>query len=95
MGRSVGIFSGEKATLYRIKLTKNASRWLQEDPWHAQQTIEPQTDGSSVLTVPTYHPMEIIPRVLALGAEAEIIEPAEGREEIRNLVKELAGKYKG
>lgn len=94
LGQSVGIFSGEKALLYRIRLTKNASRWLQEDPWHAQQTIEPQTDGSSVLTVPTYHPMEIIPRVLALGAEAEILEPAEGREAIRSLVKELAGKYK-
>jgi predicted DNA-binding transcriptional regulator YafY len=94
LGQSVGIFSGEKAILYRIRLSKNASRWVQEDPWHAQQTVETQPDGSSILIVPTYHPMEIIPRVLGLGAEAEILEPKEGRDEIRKLVRQLSDAYK-
>jgi predicted DNA-binding transcriptional regulator YafY len=95
LGQSVGIFSGQKAVIYRIRLSKNASRWVQEDPWHSQQTVERAEDGSSILSVPTYHPMEIIPRVLSLGAEAEILEPAAGREIIRGMLGELSAVYQG
>lgn len=94
LGQSIGIFSGEKATPYQIKLSANASRWLQEDPWHAEQKIEMLADGSSLLTVPTYHPMEILPRILALGNEAEVVSPPSGREQIKQLVQELAEKYR-
>jgi predicted DNA-binding transcriptional regulator YafY len=93
LGQSVGIFSGERAVPYKIRLSRNASRWVQEDPWHSQQTIEPQSDGSSILTVPTYHPMEILPRVLSLGVEAEILEPAAGRQEMRTIVQQLEQRY--
>jgi predicted DNA-binding transcriptional regulator YafY len=94
LGQSVGIFSGEKAIAYKIKLSANASRWVQEDPWHSEQIVEKQPDGSSILTVPTYHAMEIIPRVLTLGNEAEILEPAEGRQTMKELVAGLTKKYK-
>jgi len=94
LGQSVGIFSGDKAITYKIKLSANASRWVQEDPWHSEQVVEKQTDGSSILTVPTYHAMEIIPRVLNLGNEAEILEPQEGRQTMKELVAGLNKKYK-
>lgn len=94
LGQSVGIFSGQRAVPYRIRLSEKASRWLQEDPWHAQQTVELQADGSSILTVPTYHPMEIIPRILGLGVEAELLEPKEGRHEMKKLISQLAQAYK-
>jgi predicted DNA-binding transcriptional regulator YafY len=93
LGQSIGIFSGSKAIPYRIRLSKNASRWLQEEPWHPDQTVEVQPDGSSILTVPAYHAMEVVPQVLKLGAEAEILEPREGREEIRKLVQQLSQQY--
>jgi predicted DNA-binding transcriptional regulator YafY len=93
LGQSVGIFSGEKAIPYKFRLSKNASRWVQEDPWHAEQVVEPQEDGSSILMVPAYHAMEVIPRVLTLGNEAEILEPKEGRDSIRELVKQLSATY--
>ena len=94
LGQSVGIFSGDKAISYKIRLSANASRWVQEDPWHADQLVEKQADGSSILTVPAYHAMEIIPRVLNLGNEAEILEPAEGRKTMKHLVDGLGKKYK-
>lgn len=94
LGKSVGIFSGDRAVNYKIRLSVNASRWIQEDPWHAQQSIERLEDGSSILTVPAFHPMEIIPKVLTLGNEAEILEPSEAREQIGSLIKELVKKYK-
>lgn len=93
VGQSVGIFSGDKATPYRIKLTAKAARWLQEDPWHAQQEVSMEPDGSAILTVPAYHPMEVIPRVMQLGVEAELLEPKDARKAITELVHELAKKY--
>lgn len=93
VGQSVGIFSGDKATPYRIRLSATAARWLQEDPWHAQQEVTLESDGSAILTVPAYHPMEVIPRVLQLGIEAELLEPKEARNAITELVHELAKKY--
>ncbi len=93
VGQSVGIFSGDKATSYRILLSEKSARWIQEDPWHAQQEVVVQPDCSAILTVPAYHPMEVIPRVLQLGTEAELLEPADAREQIAELVKQLAKKY--
>jgi predicted DNA-binding transcriptional regulator YafY len=94
LGKSVGIFSGDKPAAYRIRLSALASKWIQEEPWHAEQSVEFQNDGSSILTVPAYHPMEIIPQILSYGADAELLEPKQGREAIRKMIKELAANYR-
>lgn len=93
LGQSVGIFSGAEPRDYVIRLSEQAARWVQEDPWHAQQKIEPSTDGHILLTVTAYHDTEIIQRVLRLGAEAEVISPAHCREEIKRTIKELSARY--
>ena len=93
LGKSVGIFSGENPVTYTIRLSANAARWIQEDPWHAQQQLEFQSDGSCLLRVSAYHPMEIIPNVLKLGNEAQLLEPAEGRKEIKKVIQQMAKDY--
>ena len=94
LGKSVGIFSGgEKPVTYTIKLSRNAARWIQEEPWHADQKLTFESDGSCIMKVPAYHPMEIIPNVLKLGNEAQLLEPAEGRKEIKRIIKQLAKEY--
>jgi predicted DNA-binding transcriptional regulator YafY len=67
---------------------------VKEDPWHPEQKLEPQPDGSVLLTVKAAHELEIIPRVLALGAEAEILAPASCRKAVADIVKQLAAKYR-
>jgi predicted DNA-binding transcriptional regulator YafY len=47
-----------------------------------------------LLTVKAAHELEIIPRVLALGAEAEILAPASCRKAVADIVKQLAAKYR-
>lgn len=94
LGQSVGIFSGAEPEQYVIRLSAQAARWVQEDPWHAAQTITEQGDGSVLLTVTAYHDVEIIQRVLRLGTEAEIIAPTRCREEIKRTITELAKTYK-
>lgn len=93
LGQSVGIFSGAQATSYVIRLSAQAARWVQEDPWHPEQEIEQQADGHVLLSVKAFHDTEIIQRVLRLGAEAEVISPDHCRAEIKRTVEELANRY--
>ena len=93
LGKSVGIFSGEHPVTYTIQLSATAARWIQEEPWHADQKLEFQSDGTCILKVPAYHPMEIVPNVLKLGNEAQLLEPAEGRNEIKKIIKQLSNAY--
>ncbi|MFN3191187.1 MAG: helix-turn-helix transcriptional regulator [Aureliella sp.] len=93
LGQSVGIFSGVDPKEYVIRLSEQASRWLAEDPWHAEQKLETQEDGSVILRVKAYHDMEIIQRVLRLGTEAELLEPSHCREELQTTVEKLSAAY--
>jgi predicted DNA-binding transcriptional regulator YafY len=93
LGQGVGIFSGGKARDFKIRMSARGARWVLEDPWHADQKVEPQPDGGIVVTVPAHHDLEIIPRVLALGSEAEVLAPASCRQAIATIVRQLAERY--
>ena len=82
-----------KQSNYKIKIAKNAAAWVIEDPLHAEQEIKQLKDGSIVLTVSAVHEMEIIPRVLSMGANAEIVSPKAARKLMGEIVKQMAGKY--
>jgi predicted DNA-binding transcriptional regulator YafY len=93
LGRSGGIFSGDKPSIYRVRLTAKAVRWVQEEPWHAEQRFEMQPDGSAILTVPAFHPLEVIPQILRLGSAAELLEPASARKILAEQISEMASIY--
>ena len=93
LGKSIGIFSGEEPTLVRIRLGQRAAAWVREDPWHPEQKLEAQDDGAAVLTVPVSHPREVLPKVLSLGADAEVLEPVSFREAVANSVRDMASAY--
>lgn len=93
LGKTIGIFSGEQTTLVRIRVGNRAAAWLREDPWHPEQKIETLEDGSFVLEVPTSHPRELLPKVLALGADAEVLEPASFRSAIAEAVQQMCSNY--
>lgn len=94
LGQAVGIFSGADPKTYEIRLSAQAARWVQEDPWHADQTIVEAPDGSVRLTVTAYHDIEIIQRVLRLGAEAEILSPKHCRDEIKKTIAGMTQMYR-
>jgi predicted DNA-binding transcriptional regulator YafY len=93
LGQGIGIFSGGKARDFRIRISGRGARWVLEDPWHPDQKAEPQKGGGIILTVPAHHDLEIIPRVLALGSEAELLSPASCRRAIAAIVKSLGERY--
>ena len=90
---SLGIFSGGRSRNFRIRISALAAPWVREDPWHPDQKIEHGSDGSLVLTVKAAHELEIIPRVLALGPEAELLAPRSARRAMAEMVGKLAAQY--
>jgi predicted DNA-binding transcriptional regulator YafY len=92
-GQSLGIFSSGKPKNFKIHVSKFAAPFVLEDPWHVDQQIDLRKDGSLLLTVKAAHELDIIPRVLALGSDAELIAPAECRRQVAEMVKQMAAKY--
>jgi len=90
---SIGIFSGGQPKNFRVKISAMAARWVTEDPWHPDQDIRRQPDGSIILRVTAAHELEIIPRVLALGAEAELLSPASCRRAMAETVQRISDVY--
>ena len=90
---SIGIFGGSRSKTFKIKISAYAAPWIEEDPWHPDQTIKRHDDGSVTLTVKAAHELDIIPRVLQLGAEAEVLSPASCRKAMANTIAELHKRY--
>ena len=88
------MFSGGKPKNFRIRISGYAATWVQEDPWHPEQEVEVHQDGSITLKVRAAHDLEILPRVLALGPEAELLAPKSSRQSIIKTIAELSKKYR-
>ncbi len=93
LSKSIGIFSGETSTLVKIRLGQRAAAWVGEDPWHPDQQLESQEDGSAILTVPASHPREVLPKVLSLGSDAEVLGPEPFRKAVAEAVANMAASY--
>lgn len=93
LGASSGIFSSSKSRDYKVRISEKAAPWVLEDPWHPDQKAEREPDGSVVITLPAAHDLEIIPRVLALGPEAELLAPAASRRTLAEMAGAVAAKY--
>jgi predicted DNA-binding transcriptional regulator YafY len=93
VGNSLGMFVGQKARDFRIRISAHAARWVTEDPWHPDQQVKTNADGSITLTVKAAHELEIIPRVLALGAEAEVLAPTSTRKTISQIIRKMLRNY--
>jgi predicted DNA-binding transcriptional regulator YafY len=90
---SLGIFVGNKARNFRIRLSAKAAGWVREEPWHPDQQLKQLRDGDFELTVRAGHDVEIISRVLQLGCEAELLAPASARKAVGDIVQQLSTTY--
>lgn len=94
LSRSIGIFSSDAPVPVQIRLGESASAWVREDPWHPDQTLEPLDSGDTLLTVPASHPRELLPKVLSLGSDAEVVGPESFRNAVAEVAVKLAHRYK-
>jgi predicted DNA-binding transcriptional regulator YafY len=93
VGQGSGIFSGTRPRDFKIRISPRAARWVTEDPWHPDQSVVTQADGNLLLTVKAAHELEIIPRILALGSEAELLAPESARKQLAQALRQAADQY--
>lgn len=94
LDHAIGAFTGDTYATYKIRLTPAGSKWVQEEPWQANQVLEAQPDGSYLLSVKANNDKGVFAKILKLGNEAELLEPVESRKHLKSWIDEMAGFYK-
>jgi predicted DNA-binding transcriptional regulator YafY len=82
LAASWGIIYGEEEITVKLRFSPEVTRRVKESTWHPSQEIEDQPDGGCLFTVAVANPIEITPWIRSWGAECEVLEPANLREEI-------------
>lgn len=91
---SVGVFKDERPVTVRVRFSARLAPWITETPWHIQQRVEADDDGGVVATFPAVYERELLPRILALGPEAEVLEPQSARDAALVALETAAKTYR-
>jgi len=89
-----GIITGEKARDIRLRIAPEAVPWITETIWHPTQKLEPQKDGSYIMTVRLSDTTEFLPWVLGWRDYVEVLEPPVLRREVAAAAQRTAAIYK-
>ncbi len=76
-----------------IRFSPYQARWIRERQWHHSQQVEQHSDGSLTIHF-SVSALDAVKRwVMRYGSEAEVLEPPELREMVRNEVREMGEAY--
>ena len=92
---SLGRFTGVTDYEVRIALDAVAAPYVRERPWHPSQTLTTRPDGAIEVGFRLNNLIDIERRVLACGAHAEVLAPAELRETIRLAAVAMLTRHTG
>jgi predicted DNA-binding transcriptional regulator YafY len=88
MQGSFGILRGETTTI-RVHFSRHRAKWIAERTWHESQEIQSLPDGDLILSLNVADTAEVKGWILGFGQDAEVLEPASLREEIRTEAEAL------
>jgi predicted DNA-binding transcriptional regulator YafY len=80
---------------YRIRVDAARARWAREKPFHPRQRVLPLPDGSVILEIDRAWDEEMIPQVLGLGDQVEVLEPHDVRGRIAEMAGRIAARHAG
>jgi predicted DNA-binding transcriptional regulator YafY len=92
---SFGIFQGGPPIPVVLHFNPFRAQWIREQIWHPDQKLETLPDGGLRLVLPVTDLREIKLRVLQFGADVEVIEPEELRDEVKKEIRKMAKIYRG
>lgn len=90
---SWGIMVGEEETRVWLRFSPGVTRRVKESIWHPSQVIEDLPDGGCLMTVRIAHTLEMTPWIRSWGADVEVLEPPELRENFREWASRLHEMY--
>jgi len=89
-----GLLRGEPVRV-KILFSAHQAPWIAERLWHPSQKMQYQLDGSLLMNLEVADTLELKRWILGLGKEAEVVEPKELREAIRQEAEGLLERYAG
>lgn len=78
----------------KIHFPAKQAPYIQERQWCKKQNIEKLEDNSIILTMNTSGWYDVKKMILSFGPDAELLEPADKRKEIKEDIKKMASLYK-
>lgn len=94
LGSSWGIVVEGEVKTIRLKINApEIVRIMEETVWHPSQVLEPQSDGSVIMTLSVTSTVELYSWILGWGEKVEVLEPEELRQEVIKTAKEMLKVY--
>lgn len=92
LGEAWALTSGEPLEI-AVRFSEKAAPYIKEREWKPNQRIALESDGSLILRLSASGRRDIKSWILSFGADAEVLEPEDLREEIRADLLALSGRY--
>lgn len=91
LGNSFRAVRGESDQIWNVRLRfgLEMSGRISEKVWHHTQTLEPQSNGSVIMNLQVSSLIEIRRWVLYWGADCQVLEPEELREQVRQAARAI------
>lgn len=94
LGEAFGIVAESPMDVV-VRFSASIAHAMKDRIWHSSQKIEEQADGSILLSFHAGGKMEILSWLLSYGAHAELLAPADLREELAGMARATALLYRG
>ena len=92
-GNYFGVIIGEEPEDVKIRVVPDQVKYFRTLPMHGSQRETVQEDGSSVFSYHIAPTLDFVQEILSHGADVEVLEPAELRESIADIVAGMASRY--
>ena len=88
-----GVIIGEEPEDVKIRVVPDQVKYFRTLPMHGSQRETAQEDGSSVFSYHIAPTLDFVQEILSHGADVEVLEPAELRESVADIIAGMASRY--
>jgi predicted DNA-binding transcriptional regulator YafY len=88
------IEQGGKLLRFKVKFSPNVARYIKEEELFVRPRMTDVLDGGLLFEVTVNHAAEFLRWVLQYGAEAEVLEPADVRDQLRDQLDAWRAMYR-
>jgi len=88
-----GIKADGRETTFTVRFSRNVARYIKEHQYDSKPQLEDLPDGSLLLTVTTRGAEEFLRWMKQYGKDAELLAPAEYRQQLLDEYRTLAERY--
>lgn len=92
-GNYFGVIIGEEPEDVKIRVVPDQVKYFRTLPMHGSQRETVQEDGSSVFSYHIAPTFDFVQEILSHGADVEVLEPAELRKSIADIIAGMASRY--